>query len=59
VPIEGDESGDVALLRLTAVPAGAAGTGRRRGDEPVRVLGFPRGFEAGDWLDGRLRRGSG
>ncbi|MFC3897210.1 trypsin-like peptidase domain-containing protein [Lentzea rhizosphaerae] len=59
VPIEGDNSGDVALLRLTTLPADAEparlapdGGGW---DEPVRVLGFPRGFEAGDWLDGRLR----
>jgi hypothetical protein len=58
-PINQDETGDIAVLRVAATPPGArpAPLAPECGDwnETVRVLGFPNRFEGGVWKSGRLR----
>ncbi|XVS60881.1 trypsin-like peptidase domain-containing protein [Actinosynnema sp. CA-299493] len=63
-PVAGDETGDVAVLRVRApegaVPAPSA-PDRDVWGHGVRVFGFPRGFPDGRWLTGtmRTRQGTG
>ena len=55
-----DGDGDVALLRLPAVPAAGSAPVRLVGggdawDHRFRVLGFPTGSDQGVWANGRVR----
>ncbi|WP_433271969.1 trypsin-like peptidase domain-containing protein [Actinosynnema sp. CS-041913] len=57
-PVEPDGSGDVAVLGLCP-PDGARPVPLTGSDDvwghPIRVCGFPAGFEDGRWLSGALR----
>src|SRR5262245_19559562 len=60
LPVRDDDTGDLALLRLTDTPPETARPARLAGAEDlwghrIRVFGFPKGRPDGVWVEGRLR----